>query len=752
MRNLRNKGKMFTAVVAAGAMLASAFAAGPAMAADGTCVAASAAEFDGCISQKATNIKVTGVNKFNEGKGLLNFGLTSFDSYGTPTHYDLAAKGYDAQHPLTITGVGDQAILHNVTFTVPQGTTLTMNGSVVLDDVNLSGLNLLGLIGITGLVSAPGIPAGIEVAGGTLNLEDNARVASGANGAVKQQRAIDVTSNNSTVNLKSTGTYARPDNIGLDIDVNVPLVGDLLKPILGLLNFKRTVAYPTVWGRDAAIYSEPSVTNATINIYDGTYSNQKDKHSLSGNYLNAAVSSSATVNVIGTGSVKISNTKIGNAINSDYTGNNTTGTLNLDNPNAILDPATEEDTDAQAAATDSYALELRGSATANIVNGSVNDTLPAHIKDGVAKVIETEKNSRVNILAASQGAVKIANLQYYIAQTAKNGAAFSAQVNANAALDDENKDAYELWSSGAESKSDDSLSQLVELVAKESAGSDPAAAKLSQSTYAAGRISAAYLEDVSASGRAVYGRHEIITTSSSPFGAVNGTDKGEVVLYGLPWVGQYSTGGTAPEQSSKLFAGWYTSQQAFNAEDAIQGSTAAAGEKHHNWTPSAENFDGTFGKKVVVSTNKYSGTLYPHFVEEDTIKVTGVQVAKSPVAGRYNLRFISGMDSYNFKNAKFKIVYNGKPLTTITTTNVYDYVIVNGSNETFAGSPFHDLYSTDLLGSQGNARYVTTAILKNVPTGTTLEVTPSWTTLDGVQVTGSAFNITLNADGTVTRS
>ncbi|MBT1173186.1 hypothetical protein JS528_07440 [Bifidobacterium sp. MA2] len=752
MKKLRTKGTVAAAIVASAAMLLSTFAIAPANAADGTCAASDQDTFNTCITSGASNITVNKTIKFNAGKALIDLGLAFggetdlADSYGTPVEYTL-------DHSVTITGEGSSAILRNVIFTVPQNQTLTLAGTIVLDDINLTGTNLLGLLGLQGLLNlvggVKGIPTAINVAGGTLNLEDTAHVAAGAKNALNQQRAIAVTAGQSIVNLNSSGEYKRSEQAGLDIQVlpglsDSNLIVKALNDLLGALTIKRTAAYPTVWGRDAAVYSEPGVTDATINITNGIYSNQKDKEVLGKTYLNGAVSSSATVNITGGNNVKISSVKIGNGVDKNHNGSNTTGTLNLDNPKAQLDQVVENDTDAQAASTDSWALELRSSATANITAGSINDTLHTNSP----KVIESEAGSKINILAGGTeaGDVKIANQSYWIREAQKSGAKFAAKVNANASVAGEDTSSYELWSSGA-AKTDNTLAQLAALVKAETAGSTPAAAKLSQSTYSSENgLSAAYLEDVNADGRAVYGRH-VITASGSPFEAVKNSTAGTVTLYGLPWVGKYSTDGDAPTQTSKLFAGWYTSQSAFEKEDALQASTSD--ERHHNWNPSDETFDGTYGQTVVVSTDKYTGSLYPHFVSDETIKVTGVQVAPGTKTGRYNLRFISGVDSYNFKSVNFHVEYAGRTLGDITSTGIYDYVVAGNANKLFPKNPYVGYEGYEQLPEQGDARYVTTGVINNMPGGVTLDITPSWTTLDGVTVSGSTYQVTLQKDGTI---
>ncbi|MFC5221376.1 hypothetical protein [Bifidobacterium leontopitheci] len=541
---------------------------------------------------------------------------------------------------------------------------------------------------------------------------------------------------------------------------SIPVVGILVKglnAILGVLKINRNVDYPTVWGRDAAVYSEPGVNNATINISNGTYSNQKDSAALGKTYLNGAVSSSATVNIIGTGNVKISNTKIGNGVDSKHNGSSTTGTLNINNPYAQLDPAVETDEDAYKAATDSWALELRGGAKVNLVAGHINDT---HSQHDTKKIIESESTARINILPTEKGEATIANRQYWIDQTKADKAGFSATVNPDAHVsgsagvaNDTTENDYQLWHSAA-TKKDDTLAQLQELVAKETSGSDPKAAPLSTSTYTKGTISASYPDVL---GQAIYGR-EVISSGSkigadTIFDAVNSGTAGTVVLYGQPWTDAYNPT-DVPTQGDDLFAGWYTSQTKFGEEDAIQAkpyenaADSVNNPKHHKWDPTKDGFNGTYNDTIVVDTAKYSGTLYAHFVSKDTMAVKNYQTsaATNGKSDYVNVRLIAGVDSYNFSNALFTVTLDGKLLGTAKTTTAFDYITANGAKKTVEKSPYKgtDGYEADI--SQGDARYVTTAIVKNVKVGSKLAVTPKWTTLDGTVVTGEQVTFTVTAD------
>lgn len=742
MKKIRSMGKMVAAIAAAVTMTA-VVAVAPASAADaGVCNASTQSSFADALNNSAcSTIKITGnsdgVLKFNETKAVL--GLVAYTGYDTPAQYSV-------NRDVTITSDND-VVMRNVQFNVENGS-LTFDGNVILDDAELSGLTLLGLLQLGPGNSPAGIDYGVKVGdNGTFTMNGNSRMAVGAGqSTTRENRAIVLTSNSATVNLNSGATYKRESQAGLAFaHTGLGLLDTLLNTLLRVLSIDRTGTYPTVWGRDAAVYSNPNVTDATINITAGSYLNQKDKHTLTEVALNGAISSSATVNITGSSSVKISNTKIGNGIDSSYAGLNTTGTLNVSNKNAILDPGVEVDSTSTKASTDSYALELRGSATANIVAGSVLDTLSAHASS--PKVIETESDSKVNILAVTKGDVNIAGRQYWIEQTQqKTDSSFTAQVNsAVSAVDGEDTNAYELWASGSAAK-DDPLAQLAALTTAEVAGNDPAAAKQSASAYTTGRINAAYLD--AAGSRAVYGRHIIATAGETPF-----TNAGTITLYGAPWTGTYKPGDAAPEQTGKLFAGWYTSQSAFKTEDNTQATSLNQGAtgtnpKHHTW----QTGDTMWNNTLVLDKSNYEGGLYAHFVDEGTITLSAQTATAAD--GTRSVRFLSGVDSYNFKSSSFTVALAGGKTGTITSTTAYDYVTAGDAKTAFAANPYYKAYSDDFTvkTAQGDARYLTTGVLTGLPadTAVTLTVTPKWTTLDGTTVSGSAYTVAVAADGSVT--
>lgn len=792
MKNLRTRGSVATAITAAAAMVLSTIAIAPANAADSVCDVSTQESFEKALNGTCSTIVIAGdhgtnneVLAFNYGPELITAGVlwgNTLTGYGK-----VATEKVTRDVTITTAEDGNDVIMRNVQFDVQSGAHLTFAGKVVLDNAELAGISIGGLIGLGTSGTPAGIDYGVRVAGNAaFTMNDFSRMAVGAGNRTSQaNRGIVLTGSGATVNLNSTGTYTQKGRAGLAaIDLSGlgflgDLVDTLLNPILGLLSFDRTVDYPTVWGRDAAVYSAPGADTA-INITNGSYSNQKDTEVTGTHVLNGAVSTSGTVNIGGEGNaVQISSTKIGNAVDSKHNGVETGGTLNVNNSKAQLDPATELDSSARES-TDSWAVELRGSATANLVAGSINDTLHTD----APKVIESESGSKVNILAAKQGDVKIANQSYWIGQPKQSGAAFSATTNSTASVAKEDTSTYELWSSNA-SAEDDTLAQLAELLSSE-ASSDPAAAKLSTSSYdqSNATISAKYLDATSANGRSVYGRHVIDAQGNSPFQGVNSGTPGTVTLYGLPFANNTFT---APTESGKLFAGWYAGESAWKTEDDIQNQQFSvtstsdkcvatsldkqpANPKHHCWSTGAATYpnNGTVGDsqnstaaRIVLNPAKHTGALYPRFVDADTMGVTGVQVANTAKAGTYDLRILSGVDSYNFKNFAFTIKYqkaDGSWATfagpSRTTSKVaYDYVSVSGESgkQVYTDSPYKsaDGYSDSVLGDRGDARYLTTVKVNKVPANTTFQVTPQWTTLDGTTVTGASSTFTLKADGKI---
>lgn len=682
----------------------------------------------------------TGIIKFNSKKALLSL-LAGTEQYGLPTKIT-----FPTDRPITITS-SSTVILRNVQFTVPQGANVTFGGGVVVDDINLTGLNLLNLVAVP--LVAPGIEYAVKVDGGTLSTTGNAHIAAGSAEVTKPNRGIVISANGSTVNLGSSGVYDR-QSVHTLLDTEIPL----LKELLEALSFTTTAAYPTVWGRDAAVYSEPGVSS-TINITNGTYSNQKDK-SAEKALLNGAISTSGTVNITGENNVKISNTKIGNGVDEKHNGLNTGGTLNIANPNAVLDPKVEGDTDVERAKTNSWALELRGNSTVNLVAGHIQDTLHT---DG-HKVIESESASKVNILStkytdSSNGTKYTANIEnrgYYIEPaTLKSDGTYTAWVNSDAsASDPAGADNYVMKTSTV-SAFDDPLAQLQALT------SATDATDADGSSYTTGRLNAAF---ANVNNQAVYGTKVISdgSTSATPFETVNGSEDstktgGTITLYGAPWTGTYKPGDAAPEQTGKLFAGWYTSQSAFNTEDNTQATSLnrdATGEnpKHHTW----KTGDTMWNNTLVLDKSKYEGGLYAHFVDEGTITLSAQTATAAD--GTRSVRFLSGVDSYNFKSSSFTVALAGGKTGTITSTTAYDYVTAADAKTAFAANPYYKDNRSDFTvkTAQGDARYLTTGVLTGLPANTavTLTVTPKWTTLDGTTVSGSAYTVAVAADGSVT--
>ncbi|PLS27723.1 hypothetical protein Uis4E_1409 [Bifidobacterium parmae] len=72
----------------------------------------------------------------------------------------------------------------------------------------------------------------------------------------------------------------------------------------------------------------------------------------------------------------------------------------------------------------------------------------------------------------------------------------------------------------------------------------------------------------------------------------------------------------------------------------------------------------------------------------------------------------------------------------------------------FAANPYYKANSSEfgVKTAQGDARYLTTGVLSGLPADSdvTLTVTPQWTTLDGVTVSGSAYTVVVTANGDVT--
>lgn len=778
MKNLRMRGGAAAAIVASAAMVLSTIAIAPAYAVDSVCPASNEDQFNGCLAGNNSTIKISGNDD-----GVLGFGIQNATLTVGSTFVGKRATGYGevvtktVPHSVTITS-DNPVVMRNIQFIVPTGVELTFAGSVILDDVDLNGVALGSLVAFGGSDNPTGVSYGVRVAGGTFTMKDSSVIAVGTNvRTLSTNRAIEVVDNNSTVNLESHGTYPRSEQEGLArvrVATLIPFIGDVLDavvdPILGILSFNRNGDYPTVWGRDAAVYSEPNVTNAQINITAGSYLNKKDREPINETTLNGAISTSATVNITGEEGVRISNLKLGNGVDSSHNGTTvegklTGGTLNLNNANAQIDPSVETDKNVTAASTDSWALELRGNAVANVVAGKIADG-----KHSPKKVIESEQNAKVNILAAKQGDVTIGSdtgdRQYYIQGPQRNGNEFTADVNPAATAEasaDENE--YNLWLGGA-AAGDSTLNTLSNLV------NDSARKKLDTSYASDGTSMNAYAAP--SAGQSVYGRKVVATgTSESPFGGVNGGTAGTVTLYGAPYTADSKSDLTAPTAAGKLFAGWYTSESAYGDENTIQGTDYSdayvtkvcasglmnqqlANKRHHCWDngatyyPNADTVGDAKGTdpRIVVSKS-YSGSLYPHFVGSDTIKVTGQTASARKGDGYRNVRLLAGLDSYNFKGVTFTVTL-GKATKSMSTSTAYDYVTEDGVKKAFALNPAFkaDVYTAKT--AQNEARYLATGVISNVPFGTTFTVVPKWTTLDGTVVTGAAQTVTLGANGKLT--
>lgn len=161
----------------------------------------------------------------------------------------------------------------------------------------------------------------------------------------------------------------------------------------------------------------------------------------------------------------------------------------------------------------------------------------------------------------------------------------------------------------------------------------------------------------------------------------------------------YKKTGTYPTKEGKVFAGWYTSDTEFTLETALPKEAT-------------------------------TGEAYAKFVDENVLHImwqmTNGTTAES---AKTNLRFVTSVDSLNYKRVGFKITFNGKTIKTWTNT-VYKGLI----NHTEEGD---SLYSPSIFSEESN--YFMTYILNNVPKSafdSTFEVTPIWETLDGTEVEG----------------
>jgi len=160
-------------------------------------------------------------------------------------------------------------------------------------------------------------------------------------------------------------------------------------------------------------------------------------------------------------------------------------------------------------------------------------------------------------------------------------------------------------------------------------------------------------------------------------------------------VDEYKAAGTAPTQTDKVFAGWYT--------------------------------DETYGQAHTEAT----GTAYAKFVNKDVCKVkaqvTAGTTAQSKLA---DIRFVTTVDSLNYKKVGFKITFGGETVTQETTT-VYSSIVSSTDGVEVDYTPSDEFHA--------DSKYFVTMVLKDVPNehfDDTFTVTPYWVTQDGTVVDG----------------
>ena len=160
---------------------------------------------------------------------------------------------------------------------------------------------------------------------------------------------------------------------------------------------------------------------------------------------------------------------------------------------------------------------------------------------------------------------------------------------------------------------------------------------------------------------------------------------------------------TSPTCNGKVFAGWYTN---YKCDEAI-------------------------------SNTLKTGSAYAKFVDENLLKAK-YQLKAGTVAesDSTNVRFITAVDSLDYKKVGFDLSIGDKNYTGSSST-VYTDIAITEDGKSFSLSP------TEHFGS--TAQYILPCILKNVSDfDSQITVKPYWVTLDGTTVYGETRNFKIS--------
>lgn len=167
-------------------------------------------------------------------------------------------------------------------------------------------------------------------------------------------------------------------------------------------------------------------------------------------------------------------------------------------------------------------------------------------------------------------------------------------------------------------------------------------------------------------------------------------------------VDQYKATETAPTKDGHVFGGWYA--------------------------------DAAF-------TNAYTGTTgkaYAKFVDEAVLSVKAQITAGTNASSEFSdIRFLTTVDSLNYKKIGFKITFRSQT-TTEETSTVYTSIVskTDGIAVDRTPSDFHE-----------TSRYFMTYVVSNVPNANftdTFIVTPYWVTMDGTVVDGVTNTLSIS--------
>ncbi len=163
-----------------------------------------------------------------------------------------------------------------------------------------------------------------------------------------------------------------------------------------------------------------------------------------------------------------------------------------------------------------------------------------------------------------------------------------------------------------------------------------------------------------------------------------------------------------PTKDGYLFAGWYEKQgDSYQPMDAADADAAT--------------------------------TAYAKFVDQDVLAAKcQLQNGTTASSATANMRVLTSVDSLYYDAINFNVVIGGIPVA-YTSTTAYETIIgkVDGANVTYKAN--------EVFASSSD--YFVAFVLNNIPTsefGAPIEISSSWTTLDGTTVSGATRSITIN--------